>query len=272
MTAGAATSAIRWFVPPPGPAGRVLFCFPYAGVGASSYRQWPRWIGDVQVCGLQPPGRENRLREPPHRDHAAFAADLADALAPCLDREFFFAGHCGAVPFALDTIEELANRGLPVPSRLIASSWGAPHRGLYGRLNFVDLAESDLVTETTALFGQAGTPVRADFAELAAQVLRTDLEVQRGYRFALGRRVPCPVTVVAWTRDDIVPPELVVPGWDECAEVTQELLDGEHLDFLTCPRVLHNALRRWLGTPLSADGRSGNESPVEIAVGGDRIE
>ena len=48
-----------------------------------------------------------------HRPHTASRADPADALAPCLDREFFFAGHCGAVPFALDTIEELANRGLP---------------------------------------------------------------------------------------------------------------------------------------------------------------
>ncbi|HTF07826.1 MAG TPA: thioesterase domain-containing protein [Asanoa sp.] len=246
MTAGVALSAIRWFVPPPGPGGRLLFCFPYAGVGASSYRQWPRRIDDVQVCGLQPPGRENRLRESPHRDHAAFAADLVDALTPYVDREFFFAGHCGGVPFALDTIDELARRGLPLPTRLIASSWGAPQRGLYGRLNFVDLAAVDLVAETTALFGRAGVPMRTDFAELAAQVLRTDLEVQRGYRFAAGRRVPCPVTVVAWTDDDVVPPEVVAPGWDECADVTAETLDGRHLDFLHCPDVLRDALRRWL--------------------------
>ena len=259
MTAGATSAALRWFVPPPGPDGPLLFCFPYAGVGASSYRQWPRYIGGVQVCALQPPGRENRMRESPHRSHAAFAADLADALTPYVHRPYWFAGHCGAVPFAIDTIDELATRGLPRPARLIASSWGAPQRGLYGPLNVVDLGTVDLVAETMALFGRAGAPMRRDFAELAAAVLRVDLEVQRGYTFAPGRRVGCPVTVVAWTEDDVVPPEQVRPGWDECADVEYELLDGRHLDFLHCPDVLRDALGRWLG---QTDGA--------IRVGGDR--
>jgi len=265
MTPGDTSSAIRWFVPPPASDGRLLFCFPYAGVGASSYRQWPRRIGDVQISGLQPPGRENRLREAPHRTHAAFAADLADALTPYLDREYFFAGHCGAVPYALDTIAELDRRGLPLPTRLIASSWGAPDAGLYGPLNFADLATVDLVAETMSLFGRAGAPIRRDFAELAAGVLRTDLEVQRGYRFEPGRRVPVPVTVVAWTRDDVVPPELVAPGWQRCAEVTHELLDGAHLDFLHCPDVLRESLPRWLSAPQA-------QPDVKIRVGGDRLD
>ena len=65
----------KWFVPAP-PPGSVLFAFPYAGVGASSYRPWPDRIGEVAVVALQPPGRENRTREPAHRSHQAFAADL----------------------------------------------------------------------------------------------------------------------------------------------------------------------------------------------------
>jgi surfactin synthase thioesterase subunit len=255
MTAGDDSTNRRWFMPPPTSDTRILYCFPYAGVGASSYRQWPRHIGDVQICALQPPGRENRIREAPHLTHAAFAADLADALAPHLDREYYFAGHCGAVPFALDTIDELNRRGLRLPTRLIASSWGAPQRGLYGRLNFVDLQTVDLVAEVGALFGRAGAPIRADFAELAARVLRTDLEVQRDYHFAPDRYVPCPVTVVAWTHDDVVPPDVVEPDWAQCADVTFELLPGEHLDFLSCPDVLRDALARWLAArPIRVGG------------------
>jgi surfactin synthase thioesterase subunit len=266
MTAG--DTAKRWLVPPPDPAGRVLFCLPYAGVGASSYRQWPRRFGDVQVCALQPPGRESRMREPPHRTHAAFARDLVDALTPHLGREYFLAGHCGAVPFALDTIDELERRGLPLPARLIASSWGAPHRGLYGRLNAVDLDTVDLVAETAALFGSAGAPVRSDFAELAARVLRSDLEVQRNYHFAPGRWVPCPVTTVAWTRDDVVPPELVPAGWSECADVTNVLLDGAHLDFLRCTDVLRDAMYQWLRAAPAHN--HGKQSTEEVRMGGDR--
>jgi surfactin synthase thioesterase subunit len=241
------TPGIRWFVPPPPAEGRLLFCFPYAGVGASSYREWPRRLGDLAVCALQPPGRENRLREKPHLSHAAFAADLVDALTPHVaDREYYLAAHCGGVPYALDTIAALDSRRLPLPTALIASSWGGPQRGLYGRLNFVDLDTVDLIAETTALFGRSEAPVRADFVELAAQVLRTDLEVQRGYRFEPGRRVPCPVTVVAWTGDDVVPPATTAAGWDECADVTHELLAGQHLDFLRCPQVLRDAIAGWL--------------------------
>lgn len=269
-TAGDTASAKRWLVPPPEPAGRILFCLPYAGVGASSYRQWPRRFGDVQVCALQPPGRENRTREPPHRSHAAFASDLVDALTPYLAQEYFIAGHCGAVPFALDTIDELNRRGLPLPTRLIASSWGPPHRGLYGRLNFVDLDTVDLVAETSALFGNAGAPVRSDFAALAARVLRTDLEVQRGYRFEPGRRVPCPVIAIAWTHDDVVPPEQVRPGWEECADVTSVLLDGVHLDFLHCADVLRDAMPQWLGAAPEQDHRM--ESTGTVRMGGDRRE
>jgi surfactin synthase thioesterase subunit len=260
MTAGDTSPNRRWFVPPPAADGRILFGFPYAGVGASSYRQWPKRIADVQVCALQPPGRENRMGEPPHRSHAAFAADLVDALAPYVDREYFFAGHCGAVPFALDTIAELARRDLRLPVRLIASSWGAPQRGLYGRLNFVDLATVDLVAETAALFSRAGAPPRSDFAEMAARVLRTDLEVQRGYRFEPGRCVPCPVTVVAWTDDEVVRPDLVAPGWDESADVTCELLTGEHLDYLRCTEVLRDSMGRWLSPSLTTVAGPGDSS------------
>lgn len=254
MTRGDNSSAIRWFVPPPPPEGRLLFCFTYAGVGASSYRQWPRKIDDVAVCGLQPPGRENRLREAAHRSHAAFASDLTDALTPYItERDYYLAGHCGGVTYALDTIEEIDRRGLPLPKRLIASSWGAPHRGLYGPLNFADLATLDLVAETKDLFNRAGAPIRQDFAELAAEVLRNDLEVQRGYRFEPGRRVPVPVTLVGWTDDEVVPPDQVLPHWDECAEVTSEVLDGGHLDFLRCPEVLQDAMRRWVNSGAEND-------------------
>jgi surfactin synthase thioesterase subunit len=238
----------RWLLrAPPDDTERLLFAFPYAGVGASSYRGWPRVVAGAGVCALQPPGRENRMREAPHRSHAAFAADLVDELVHHIDRPFAFIGHCGAVPYALETILLLRQRGLPLPERLFASSWGAPHRGLYGRLNIVDLERVDLVEEIQALFGRAGAPMRTDLAELLAQVLRVDLEVQRTYRYDVSRRLPVPVTVVAWTRDDVVPPKELEGGWEECADVTREVLDGEHLDFWDCPPALQGVIARGLG-------------------------
>jgi surfactin synthase thioesterase subunit len=241
----------RWLLrPPPDDAERLLFAFPYAGVGATSYRQWPRSVGGGWVCALNPPGREHRVRESPHRTHAAFAADLADYLSAYVDRPFAFIGHCGAVPFALETILLLQERGLPAPSRLYASSWGPPHRGLYGELNFVDLESVDLVQEVTRFFERMGTPARPDFAEPFARLLRLDLEIQRSYRYDSSRFLPCPVTAIAWTDDDVVPPDQVQQGWHECCDVTYELLQGPHLAFLGCPPALQELISR--GAPIDS--------------------
>ncbi|GGO94215.1 thioesterase II family protein [Wenjunlia tyrosinilytica] len=235
----------KWLLrKPPQDSTSLLFCFPYAGVGASSYRDWPPTLaGGTAVCALQPPGRENRFREPGHPDHGAFARDLVDFLTPLLERPFAFAGHCGAVPFALETILTLEDRGLPLPRRLFASSWGAPHRGLYGELNFVDLDTADLVHEVRQrylLTGQGEPP--PELAEIAARVLKEDLVVQRPYRYDAGRRLPCPVTVVSWSDDDVVPAATVPPGWEECAPVRFEHLEGKHLDFLSCPQSLKDVI------------------------------
>ena len=70
--------------PRPNPGARVrLFCLPFAGGGASVYRLWgatlPSWI---EVCPIQPPGREDRYREPPFTSLTALArtAALGDVL------------------------------------------------------------------------------------------------------------------------------------------------------------------------------------------------
>src|SRR5262249_17872079 len=43
-----------------------LFCFPYAGGGASLYRAWPENLPEhIELCAIQLPGRESRLSETP---------------------------------------------------------------------------------------------------------------------------------------------------------------------------------------------------------------
>jgi surfactin synthase thioesterase subunit len=234
--------------PPPDDATALMFGFPYAGGGAGAYRQWPARLNEIWFCPLQPPGREGRFREQPLRTHQEWAADLADFLAAYAERPYFFIGHCGGVPLALSTILEVADRGLPLPERLIASSWGPPHRSLYGPLNFVDLQTADLRAEVRQLFAATGNAVREDFVDIAADVLRVDLELHRDHLYDAARRVPCPVTVVAWTDDEVVPPDVVCEGWEECADVAYESLKGAHFDYMRCPASLIELISR--STPV----------------------
>ena len=53
-----------WLVRPPvGDRPKLLFCLPFAGAGVSMYRNWPRSIGEFELCPVQLPGRENRIGE-----------------------------------------------------------------------------------------------------------------------------------------------------------------------------------------------------------------
>ena len=226
----------RWLQPPPpDQARRLLFGFPYPGQGASWYHGWPRTIGDLCVVPLQPPGRQNRLREPACRSHAEFARQLVEAMAPHLTRPFAFIGHCGATPFALQTVFELQDRGLPLPERVFASSWGGPQRGIYG--TFMDLTDEQLRERIEELFHQFGMQTNPEVTDIALEVLRTDREVQRTYRYDASQRVPSPVVALRWTRDDEVPPDEVV-GWEECADVSYVTLEGDHFAYLRCPPAL----------------------------------
>jgi surfactin synthase thioesterase subunit len=236
----------RWMLRPvPADATAALLCFPYSGVGASSYRGWPREIAGMAVVALQPPGRENRLREPRLETHAEFAMSLADALLLLSGRPFGFFGHCGAVPYMLETVFELERRNQALPSWIIASSWGAPQSGLYGALNFVDLETHDF----HAMAADLGLTMSPELVGLAVELLRFDQIVQRGYRFPAGRRVPVPVATVGWSDDRIVPPEVTVAGWEDVATTRSFVLDGAHGEYLSCPAALQELVaevrRRW---------------------------
>jgi surfactin synthase thioesterase subunit len=229
----------RWLTRPiPDTTDTVLFGLPYTGMGASSYADWPAQIGPAVVAALQPPGREGRIREPAHRTHAAFADDLVTVLAPYTSRRYVLAAHCGAVPYAVQTLRHLEAAGMPPPQFALLSSWGAPHRGLYGRLNHVDLVGLDASAEVAGTARRMGWTPPPDLVEVLADALREDLEIQRGYRYVPDRSLFCPVHVVAWTDDEVVPPTEVRPGWEQCADARYNLLEGDHRAFLRCPPVL----------------------------------
>ncbi|GLV53918.1 hypothetical protein KDH_07690 [Dictyobacter sp. S3.2.2.5] len=71
-----------------------LFCFPYAGGSASIFRSWLDALpAEVELCGIQLPGREYRLTRPAFTRIEPLIQELAQALIPYLDRPFAFYGH-----------------------------------------------------------------------------------------------------------------------------------------------------------------------------------
>jgi surfactin synthase thioesterase subunit len=229
-----------WFLREPSvlSKGR-LFCIPYSGCGANMYQHWPEFIGDIEVCPIQLPGRENRFHEPSYTTYEALADDLADALTPYMDRPFAFFGHCGSALPSYETTVRLVEKGGPVPARLFVSSQVAPHQGPYGR--FLELTDDELKKEMEIFMRRmGGTPV-PDFIDLSVGIMRTDLEANRQYKKEEPFLLPCPITAIGWQQDVEVDPSLI-DGWREYGETTFRFFKGDHHQFLEAPMELLTAI------------------------------
>ncbi|MFD9894488.1 thioesterase II family protein [Amycolatopsis sp. NPDC059027] len=233
-----------WFLRQPSPRHLArLFCFPYSGVGASSFQGWPTTIGDVEVCPLQFPGRENRMAEPHYGTYQNLAAALVEPLVPQLDRPFAFFGHCSGALAAFETALVLAQLGLPGPACLFVSGQRAPDDAGHDRL--LTMAEPDLRAGLESVARGRGIEPRPDMLDMGMAVLRRDIEAHRGYRRPEPIALSCPIVVLHW-RDD---PEVSLEqlgGWSRYADsVDVRVVAGGHYDFLGAPDELMRLVTRW---------------------------
>jgi surfactin synthase thioesterase subunit len=224
----------RWLlrIPSDESAGRV-FCVPYSGVGGSMFNRWPRWIDDYEVCPVQLPARENRIREPHFGTYQRLAEQLATELLPMLDRPFVFFGHCAG---ALPAYEAMRLLDVPVPQRLVVSAQVAPHDCPHDRL--LDCTDAELVAELAQLAEARGGEAHPALLQLALRVLRDDLAASRAYTVDTPAPVRAGITVVHWSADPEVT-ESELKGWQDYADdVRFTVLDGGHYDFLAAPDAL----------------------------------
>ncbi|MFD1326097.1 thioesterase II family protein [Micromonospora sonneratiae] len=233
----------KWLIrEPSADSAARLFCIPYSGCGASMYRAWPQFVEHIEVCPVQLPGRENRMREPAYATYEEMADGVVDGLAPYLDRPFGFFGHCGSALAAVEATIRLAERGAPLPARLFLSSQVAPHDPPYGRL--LGMTEAQLRDELHGLLVGMGTvDPPEDLIDLVHEILITDMEATRKYVFDAPKTLPTAITAIGWTLDVDVPAALT-RGWSEYAPTTFELLDGVHYAFLDAPAALREVLVR----------------------------
>src|SRR3954451_394775 len=71
-----------------------LFCFPYAGGGASIYRGWENHLPPgVEMYAVQPPGRGSRFREQAIDRMETLVAEVVNVIEPFLDVPITLFGH-----------------------------------------------------------------------------------------------------------------------------------------------------------------------------------
>jgi medium-chain acyl-[acyl-carrier-protein] hydrolase len=182
-----------------------VFCFPYAGGGASVFRSWrlpPDLTAEVVACQL--PGRENRMAEPPLPRLTPVVDALLEAMRPLLATPFVFAGHSMGSLLAFELTRRLRHLGLPQPRHLFVSGHRAPdlpdkHPPVSG------LADDEYLERIDRLAGPSKTLIRdRELALLLAPTVRADFALCETYRYREEAPLNLPITCVTAIDDPYV--------------------------------------------------------------------
>lgn len=246
------TSSDRWFVSyrTPERANLRLFCFPHAGGGASFFRLWAAALPpEVHICAVQPPGRENRLREPPAASVDELVSDFIVAVESRLDNPFVFFGHSLGALLAFETTRELRRLGWPLPERLFVSAHPAP------QLDRKSVGPGDDAQILDVMRGFGGTSDEVldheELLQLLIPVLRADLAVGEGYQYQPDEPLGCPISAFGGLADPVVSRE-ELSAWREQtrSEFTLRLFAGDHFFPSACRGALLRAITEQLGSKL----------------------
>jgi medium-chain acyl-[acyl-carrier-protein] hydrolase len=204
------SSFTPWIAGPPPAAGARLrlFCFPFAGVGASAFRSWGSELGPcAQLCPVQLPGRESRQNEPPFRRMDVLVDATLKGLAPYLDVPFAFFGHSMGALVAFELARRLLHE--PMLRRVFVSARQAPHLSA-SFSPIAHLPSPKFVAAVQQRYGGIPEPVLAcpDLLELLLPRLRADFEVLETYLFRPGIPLRCGISVFGGTTDTVSESEL----------------------------------------------------------------
>lgn len=162
-----------------------MFCFPYAGGGASAYRGWGGTLPpDTEVCPVQLPGRESRLREAPFETPGPLIQALADSLQPFFaDLPFVFFGHSMGAMISFELVRELRRRKQTPPLHLFVSGRRAPQ--IPDRDDPIhNLPEPEFIEKLRELNGTPEEVLQhAELMKLLSPVLRADFSVNETYEY-----------------------------------------------------------------------------------------
>jgi medium-chain acyl-[acyl-carrier-protein] hydrolase len=212
-----------------------LFCFPYAGAGASIFSKWSEFLGPaIELDAIQLPGHETRMAEPPATDLKTLLRELAEVLAPSLGGPFAFLGHSMGALIAF----ELA--------RLLRKELGRePERVFLSGLRAVQLSDPDpplyscsdqcFLDELSRRYGLPKYLLEhPELLELFVPLLRADFQMCESYRYVPDRALECPFSIFGGLNDLKVSRDALT-AWQfhTTKPLKLRMLEGDHYFFET---------------------------------------
>lgn len=240
-----------------------LFCFSYAGGGASMFRGWSDGLPPrVDVWGAQLPGRENRVVEQPLRRIGPLVDALYDAITEHLDLPYAFYGHSMGALVAFELAQRLRNAGAPEPALLFLAAFRAPQLP-NPNIRIYHLPDEVLKT----VLRTEGTPQHVlDNEELMRALLptlRADIELCDTYEYRAQPPLGMPISVfgghqdVRVSRSDLEPWRAQAGGPFRLA-----MIPGSHFFLHSAQDLLLGEIGRDFAVALLTEGTPGHDRPI----------
>lgn len=236
-----------------------LFCFPYAGGGASIFHSWQKNLSDmVEVCPVQLPGRGLRIEEPPFTEMRELIQAAGQALAPYFDKPFAFFGHSMGALIAFELARHVRRKYSLQPVRLFVSGRCSPQT-LRGPFNssMSDSAFAEMLRRNN------GIPEEAledpELMELILPVIRADFALCERYVYVSEPPFSFPITAFGGLNDYGAPRDCI-ESWREhtTGPFLVRMVPGDHF-FLN---ALQSPLLEVIAKELEQDVREKGISHV----------
>lgn len=237
-----------------------LFCFPYAGGSAATFREWSDELSNsFDIWSVEYPGRGARRGVAPFKRIPLLVDALLPELRAALTGSYAFFGHSMGALVAFEVLRRLRSDKAPPAMCFFASGCRAPPADSRRRL-IHDLPEAEFIDELRKL---GGTPevilANDDLMQLALPALRADFEASEKYHYQDGPKLDCPILVYSGLHDAIVPQDDLV-GWKtESSENTViRMFPGAHFFLHSTKETVLRVLTRDLLAQLKRNETAGS--------------
>ncbi len=223
-----------------------LFCFPYAGGGASLYRAWSEGLpAEIEVCLVHLPGRESRLADQPFTHLPPLIDALGAAIQQYRDLPTAFFGYSMGALISFELARYLRRENGQVPACLFLAAHRAPHLpdpnpGLHC------LSEEAFIDGLRRLGGTPPSVLgNVELIRLLLPMLRADFALCESYTYSPEQPLACPISVFGGLDDDRVSREDLA-AWREQTRghFLLRMLPGDHFFLHTAGDFLLQAVSR----------------------------
>lgn len=196
------TRSKSFFLKEPNSNDRIrIFCFPYAGGGASAYRNWSSYFPDyIGIYPIQIPGRENRITEDALTDMDELVDRIEVAMRPYISTKFLIFGHSLGAKISYEVCNRIREKKENEPCHLIVSGSRAPHIPEPEPLH--NLKDSDFIEAMKRYSGMSKEFLEnKDLLNLYLPIFRADFILDETYHYTEYEKFDFPITAIYGDQD-----------------------------------------------------------------------